>query len=323
LTSVPRIKIGNLRSLANLKGQAGPGMTIFNDDPSLKTNPYYYVGLLTPRQPGHSYAVGQRHKQPNGMNMVLSDEDIALMIRLLEPYIGEDGASNVESAELVRYLLFPFFRPEDVPQPALGFPPSPPPSSEVAVATRCPAVSAETISLDMWGKNLPRLLEAIRTGRQCPIVDLSETRLIESLDAANDITIGDEQKPALHSSLLLPNGLLATGSFQGSLVRIWNLHTGKCTRTLKAPGGYVYALKVLPNGLLAVGKSGSGANATLQLWDMDSGEIVKTLRGHTSSITRLAVLPNGHLVSASEDKTIKIWDVETEQCVRTLSASGC
>jgi WD40 repeat protein len=128
----------------------------------------------------------------------------------------------------------------------------------------------------------------------------------------------DDKKLCLHSSLLLPNGLLATGSFGGSLVRIWNLHTGECIRTLEGPGGYVYALKALPNGLLAVGKSGSEGSTLLQLWDVDNEKIVKTLQGHGSSVTGLDLLPSGQLVSASEDKTVKIWDLETSACVKTL-----
>jgi len=43
------------------------------------------------------------------------------------------------------------------------------------------------------------------------------------------------------------------------------------------------------------------------------------LTGHTSWVNVLTVLPDGSLVSGSEDKTIKIWDVKNGQTIKTLT----
>ena len=41
--------------------------------------------------------------------------------------------------------------------------------------------------------------------------------------------------------------------------------------------------------------------------------------GHTAKVIGLAVTPDGkHLVSASNDKTVRVWDIETGQTVRTI-----
>jgi COMPASS component SWD3 len=46
---------------------------------------------------------------------------------------------------------------------------------------------------------------------------------------------------------------------------------------------------------------------------------VRTLRGHTSSVLSVAFSPDGRLLaSGSDDQTVKLWDVETGQEVRTL-----
>src|ERR1051326_3355369 len=45
----------------------------------------------------------------------------------------------------------------------------------------------------------------------------------------------------------------------------------------------------------------------------------QVLRGHTNAITRIAWSPDGHyLASPSYDKTIRIWNVTSGQCVQTL-----
>ena len=43
-----------------------------------------------------------------------------------------------------------------------------------------------------------------------------------------------------------------------------------------------------------------------------------TLEGHAADVWSLAVLEGGRLASASDDHTIKIWDLATSACVATL-----
>jgi WD40 repeat protein len=46
---------------------------------------------------------------------------------------------------------------------------------------------------------------------------------------------------------------------------------------------------------------------------------VATLKGHTSSVNACALTPDGrHVVSASADKTLKVWDLASERAVATL-----
>ena len=47
---------------------------------------------------------------------------------------------------------------------------------------------------------------------------------------------------------------------------------------------------------------------------------LRTFTGHSGSVLSCAFSKDGRLfVSASEDKTLKIWDVQTGQCKCTLS----
>jgi WD40 repeat protein len=48
--------------------------------------------------------------------------------------------------------------------------------------------------------------------------------------------------------------------------------------------------------------------------------LLRTLEGHTDSVTAVAITADGKLaISASSDKTIRIWNIETGRCLKTLS----
>ncbi len=52
-------------------------------------------------------------------------------------------------------------------------------------------------------------------------------------------------------------------------------------------------------------------------------KLLRTLRGHTGLIGRIAWSPDGHmLASPSEDKTIRLWNAETGECLHTLLENG-
>jgi WD40 repeat protein len=57
----------------------------------------------------------------------------------------------------------------------------------------------------------------------------------------------------------------------------------------------------------------------LKVWDIDKLRALYTLVGHAGAVNGVAVTGDGLLaVSASDDKTLKVWDVETGQELRTL-----
>lgn len=103
-----------------------------------------------------------------------------------------------------------------------------------------------------------------------------------------------------------PDGdLLASGAYRE--VKLWrrphNVH-----RTDVAGGaGPLQTIAVSPDGKWAAAGEASGA---IKLWDMSVGKDPKTLAGHSAAVTGLRFLPSGtRLVSASLDKTIRLWNV--------------
>lgn len=108
-------------------------------------------------------------------------------------------------------------------------------------------------------------------------------------------------KPIL--SIVSFKNYLITGAGD-NLIKIWNQKTNQCINTLKGHKQEVYALVVLPNGNIASGSH----DQTIKIWNLDKAECDKTLVGHTDWINALMVLPDGRLASASHDQTILLWN---------------
>ena len=50
------------------------------------------------------------------------------------------------------------------------------------------------------------------------------------------------------------------------------------------------------------------------------GQCIHTLSGHNDYVLSVCVSPDGrHIVSGSQDKTVKVWDMESGQCIHTLN----
>jgi WD40 repeat protein len=56
-------------------------------------------------------------------------------------------------------------------------------------------------------------------------------------------------------------------------------------------------------------------------WHLQTGQDICTLRGHDVAVTSVSVIPDGrHAVSASDDQTLKVWDLQTGRPIATYNA---
>jgi WD40 repeat protein len=56
------------------------------------------------------------------------------------------------------------------------------------------------------------------------------------------------------------------------------------------------------------------------VWEVATGACTATLTGHADYVRSVCMSPEGtHVVSGSDDKTIKVWEVATGACTATLT----
>jgi WD40 repeat protein len=91
---------------------------------------------------------------------------------------------------------------------------------------------------------------------------------------------------------------------------LWNAETGQFHRTLSCMAPAL-SVAFSPDGRLAATGSGQPGTAEgeARLWDVETGRLLQTL-AHQGPVRVVLFSPDGHtLASASDDRTVRLWDV--------------
>lgn len=155
-------------------------------------------------------------------------------------------------------------------------------------------------------------------------------------------------------SLLIFDGKLISCSSDAT-IKIWNMETGECLNTLEGHTDQITAITVVSGMLFSFssdqtikawdidtggclntftndvafgdtlvfseGKAFSVSNAVIYCADFETREAFTVFCGHEKAISSVATC-DGKLFSGSTDGVIKIWDIKTKKCLRTLDANG-
>lgn len=106
---------------------------------------------------------------------------------------------------------------------------------------------------------------------------------------------------------------LMSGSLDGTL-RVWNWRTGVCSKVLNAHRGGVITLHYTSK-MIATGST----DRTIKVFDMrqQPNPITFRLRGHADWVNSIKIdQDSATLFSCSDDFTVRLWDLESRQCIR-------
>lgn len=120
---------------------------------------------------------------------------------------------------------------------------------------------------------------------------------------------------------------------EDATIKIWDFETGEYERSLKGHTDSVQDVafdaqgKLLGMSMMRVIRrwpqlvylncipfiASCSADLSIKLWDFQqSYECVKTMHGHDHNVSSVAFVPAGdYVLSASRDRTIKMWEVAT------------
>ena len=130
-----------------------------------------------------------------------------------------------------------------------------------------------------------------------------------------------------------PNGMFVLTVYRNNIsgvgsVKIWDAENGRELKTLytgfrnATSRGYCSYAEYSPDGktVLMVINGGNDTNGIIRIVDVETGRTVRRISGHTGIVYEAFFSPDGRrIVSCGDDRTIKIWNVDTGQEIRTIN----
>lgn len=113
----------------------------------------------------------------------------------------------------------------------------------------------------------------------------------------------------------LKENILVTGSADRT-VRIWNIETGECIRTLC--GNSFSCVDFLIEEKIVAASTFFRASF---IWNMETGDLIRELKGHVSAV-RCISLSRSYVASCAFDGSLIVWNWKTGEKITTILAEA-
>ncbi|QJW96862.1 serine/threonine-protein kinase [Frigoriglobus tundricola] len=103
-------------------------------------------------------------------------------------------------------------------------------------------------------------------------------------------------------------------------VQLWDLNTGNEGKRLRGPTDNISGVAVSPDGQ---GIAAASADKMVWLWLREPGQPLSPvcIKGHSAAVTAVAFVAADSLISASQDGTVRQWDLKTGKSKGALPAA--
>jgi WD40 repeat protein len=111
------------------------------------------------------------------------------------------------------------------------------------------------------------------------------------------------------------NGRFAVSGGADKIIRLWELETGRCLRTLEGHTASVRAVSISPEGRFAVS---GGDDETIRFWELETGRCIRSIEGHSGSVCALRMSADGCFALSGGGLKLHLWDLKTGQCLHAM-----
>ena len=122
-----------------------------------------------------------------------------------------------------------------------------------------------------------------------------------------------------------PDGSRLLGADEHGALKIWDIATGREIVATAFPGVLIQVARFSADGkrLAVGGLLGQLLTGEVRILDAENAREIWSLKGHTLVVGNAVFSPDGlRLATASNDETVRLWDLGTGQEILKLSDAG-
>ena len=160
-----------------------------------------------------------------------------------------------------------------------------------------------------------KILATASVDRTVKIWDITTGKCLKTLQGRADY---------VHSVIFSSDNKTIVSGSQHS-INFWDVDSRKCISTFFEDKDWFSSLAINDHQKIIACANIGNENNVIRIWQIDSlnqsNQIPdKILKGHHDNIWSIALNPDGtKIVSGSSDRTIKIWNSQTGECLKTLT----
>jgi WD40 repeat protein len=169
-----------------------------------------------------------------------------------------------------------------------------------------------------------RVISLSQSADNCRIIsgDSNGTMKVWNIENRSSVEKPEQHDRGVANICITTDGKNAITSGFDENIKIWDIESTACLKTLEGQNGTMNLLTLLPDDEHFI--SGSSVlyngDTCIRLWDIGSEKNVYKFSGHEDHLNSLSVTPDGrHIISSSRDKTIRVWQIDSGECIQTIN----